>query len=110
MQVNMKEYGSLTYPQIRGWLGWGLFCYSDTPIVTTAVGEVICRQTHNQFLAGISKDVRPLNYIGLHYIGRIDCTGDELSLSDCDVTILPRGWCPYGYTIVNCTSGMDHIQ
>ena len=97
------------YPQFfpRG-REWGIFCYSDTPVVTTAVAEVICRQVHSQFLHRISKGNKPTNYFGKFYDGKIDCTGDEAGLSGCDVNVIAVEDCRDGFTIVECSTGMNN--
>lgn len=107
IQVTMVESEDHTYPQVKGTSGWGLFCHSSTPVVTRKVGEVICRQTRRQFLARISNGSGPAGYSGLRYSGSIRCTGSEILLSKCNVKIIPQSSCPEGYTIVNCTPGIN---
>lgn len=98
-----------TYPEIVGGLfGWGLFCHNDTSMVNGHVGEVICRQTKGQFLSRISKGSRPTDYRGLNYHGTINCTGDELSISECSMQLQPWAWCPQDYTIVYCNPCESH--
>ena len=94
------------YPHVRGGAGWGLFCHSDTPVLTRAVGEVICRQTRRQFFSSVSKTYsRPANYQGAYYDGSVRCSGTKYFLSDCDVNIRPKDSCPRGYSTLICTSG-----
>ena len=88
---------------IRGASGWGVLCYSDSPMVTREVGEVICRQTESQFLARIHTLT---NYGGVQYSGTIRCAGTELLLSECGVNLTPQISCPGGYTTVECTPGI----
>ena len=99
-----------TYPQffLSGREG-GIFCY-DTPVMTIAVAEVICRQVHSQFLHRISKGTKPTNYLGHFYDGIIDCTGDEPGLSWCDVNVFAVEDCLDGYTIVECSTGMNNYS
>lgn len=94
------------YPHVRGSAGWGLFCHSDTPVLTKVVGEVICRQTQRKFLSSVSKTLlEPTNYGGVYYDGSIRCSGNKYFLSDCDVNITPQDSCPGGYSTIKCTSG-----
>lgn len=102
----MVEIEDHTYPQVRGTAGWGLFCHSNTPAITRAVGEVICRQTRKQFLAKISKGPGPVGYNGLNYTGSIRCIDSKTMLSSCRVNISPQSSCSEGYTIVDCTPGI----
>lgn len=98
-----------TYPEILGSAGWGMLCYSETPMVNTLVGEVICRQTQSLFLSRIARGNQPNGYTGhAFYSGAMNCTGDEESLSDCAIDLTPSGWCPGKYTIVDCTPGESH--
>ena len=82
--------------------GWGLFC---TPIVTKEIGEVICRETKGYFLARILKGSRPINYHMSFYDGKIDCTGDEATLSECNVNVYTVHECRDGYVMIDCSSG-----
>lgn len=98
-----------TYPEILGSAGWGMLCYSETPMVNTLAGEVICRQTQSLFLSRIARGNQPNGYTGhAFYSGAMNCTGDEESLSDCAIDLTPSGWCPGKYTIVDCTPGESH--
>ena len=103
-----EESDGTTYPYVRGMLGWGIFCHhSDTPTVTREVGEVICRQSHREFLSIISHtSTKPASYSGGYYDGTIHCSGTESFLSECEVTVTPQILCPEGYTTVNCASGL----
>ena len=95
-----------SYPEIMGSAGWGILCYSEQPVVSIIVGEVICRQTQSLFLSKISRGGHPAGYSGhAFYNGTITCTGDENKLSECSVELAPSGWCPGKYTIIDCTMG-----
>ena len=96
------------YPHIKGNSGWGIICHRNTtPTVTREVGEVICRQTHQQFLLNISRNANePTNYEGVYYDGSISCSGTKYSLSKCNVKVSSVNSCPDGYTTIECTSGI----
>lgn len=97
-----------TLPQVLGPNGWGLLCYSNTPLVTVTVpvGSVICRETRDQFLIRISGETRVSGYTGVYYNGTIGCTGDEASLSECSMKLSKQLLCPDGFTIVDCSPGI----
>ena len=100
-----------SYPEVLGSAGWGMLCYSEKPMVTTLVGEVICRQAEQLFLSKISRGNRPSEYSGLiYYSGEVNCTGDEELLSNCSIDVSPSSWCPDKYTIVDCTPGKHKIM
>lgn len=97
---------TLSYPEIMGNGGWGVLCYTNPPLVSTLVGEVICRQTQSLFLERVSRGDYPHGYSeNVFYSGTINCTGDESLLSECEVDLKPSGWCPGEYTTVSCTDG-----
>lgn len=85
----------------------GLFCYSSSaPIVTKAVGEVICRETKKYFLSRVLKRTFPTHYSGYFFNGKIDCSGDEMTLSECSMNLhTVNGNCTDGYVVVDCTNG-----
>lgn len=85
----------------------GLFCYSSSaPIVTKAVGEVICRETKQYFLSRIIKGAFPKHYEGSFYNGKIDCSGSETTISECSMNMYTvNGNCTDGYVVVTCTNG-----
>ena len=99
-----------SYPELMGSAGWGLLCYEEEPSISIFVGEVICRQTQNLFLARVSRGGHPVGYSGhAFYNGSITCTGDESKLSECSVELVPTGQCSKKYTIIDCTMGkIDH--
>ena len=96
-----------SYPEIIGTAGWGMLCYDeDNPPISILVGEVICRETEHKFLSSISRGGHPTGFSGhAFYNGVINCTGDEQKLSECSVNLIPTGWCPGMYTIIDCTIG-----
>ena len=102
----MKEEGGITYPMIRGASGWGVLCYSDSPMIAREVGQVICRQARRQCLVKVYKTHALTRYGGVQYSGTIRCTGTEHLLSECEVSLTPQTSCPGGYTAVECTSGI----
>ena len=107
LQVTIKEYGGDLYPQIRGASGWGIFCHSSTaPVITREVGEVICRQTYQQFLLSTASTALTTDHDGVYYDGSIRCSGTKYSLSKCDVNIMPLSSCSEGYTTIQCTTGI----
>lgn len=96
---------SRSYPEILGPAGWGMLCYKE-PLISIFVGEVICRETQSLFLSKISRGGHPAGYSGhAFYNASINCTGSESKLSECSVTLVPTGWCPGMYTIIDCTMG-----
>ena len=106
---NLDSAIAHTYPEILGSAGWGMLCHSETPMVNTLAGEVICRQTQSLFLSRIARGSQPNGYTGhAFYSGALNCTGDENSLSECAIDLTPSGWCPGKYTIVDCTPGESH--
>lgn len=98
-----------TYPELhRRNSHSGLFCYSSSaPTVTKAVGEVICRETKGYYLSRIYKKPLPIRYINDYfYKGKINCTGDEITLSECSMDVYTVTECTDEYVIVDCTNGM----
>ena len=79
----------------------GLVCVS---VVDRAVGEVFCRYMKEMFLSKIYVRDKPRGYTGRLYDGRIDCSGDELHLSDCDVSLHQVSLCEHGCAMIECTS------
>lgn len=65
------------------------------------------RETESQFAMRTRKGNHS-TYQGQFYIGNINCTGDELSLSDCTVVTISVTRCNAGHTIVDCTTGNYH--
>ena len=65
------------------------------------------RETESQFAMRTRKGNHS-TYRGQFYIGSINCTGDELSLSDCTVVTISVTKCNAGHTIVDCTTGNYH--
>lgn len=94
-----------SYPEILGPAGWGMLCYKE-PSISIFVGEVICRETQSLFLSKISRGGHPAGYSGhAFYNASINCTGNESKLLECSVNLIPTGWCPGMYTIIDCTMG-----
>ena len=89
--------------QTAGVLSYGRVCAS---VVRKEVGEVFCRQMKGMFLARMSKRYRnPVGYNGVSYNGQINCTGDELYLSDCVVNLHRITRCGDGYMVIDCSTG-----
>ena len=88
--------------EVKWLLGWGMFCYGSLDL---PAAEVICRENRQEFALRIRKGTYS-NYTGLSYSGNIKCTGDEMTVDDCDVTIKISLSCPNEHTIVDCGTGI----
>ena len=80
----------------------GLVC---RPAMTIASGEVFCREMKGMFLSQLAKGDLPTGYSGVFYDGLINCTGMELSLSDCTVKMRQVEQCSEGYVMIECNPG-----
>ena len=101
----MRGQGGVNYPELRGRSGRGLLCYNS---VTKKAADVICRQTLGLFGKFLTRLFGPPpGYDGVYYSGRIECSGGENYLSECDVIVSPQSTCRDGYSIVICTSGIS---
>ena len=65
---------------------------------------VFHRESESQFAMRTRKGTHT-SYQGQYYIGNVNCTGDEQSLSDCTIVTISVTRCSNGHTIVDCTTG-----
>ena len=65
---------------------------------------VFYRESESQFAMRTRKGTHT-SYQGQYYIGSVNCTGDEQSLSDCTIVTISVTRCSNGHTIVDCTTG-----
>ena len=63
---------------------------------------VVCKE-HSGTFASSYISIQDNSYSGQIYFGDIKCTGDELSMGECNMGLVSRTDCQQGFTRVICT-------
>ena len=79
-----------------------MFCYGSMDLMAA---RVICRETSGMFAARMRRGT-DRSHVGTNYIGNVKCTGDEMSVAECDVQVVTAPTCPNGHIVVDCTPGV----
>ena len=80
--------------EINGPLGWGAMCAGTVDINTA---NVVCRETRTLFAKSIQN--RTARAHGILYNGSVECKGEELTLSDCKLSL----------AVSNCSNGVVEV-
>ena len=105
--VDGGDDGMGGYPQFTGSQGPGLLCAG---VLDLESARVACASTSDQFLHRISRAAPPNDTAagGVFYRGRIECTGDEVDITECSVgleAVSDVTECPHGLVQqLTCTS------
>ena len=92
------------YPEFIGSGGPGLICAGE---LDTRAAQVVCASTAEMFLHSInSTTVAGGDGIaGVFYRGDIECTGNEVDITECSVSMRVVSECPHGLVQqLTCTS------
>ena len=83
---------------MNGPLGWGAVCAGTVDI---NAANVVCRETRTLFAKSIQN--RTARAHGKLYGGSVKCEGEELTLSDCKLSLASVSYCSNGVVEVSCS-------
>ena len=92
------------YPQFTGSDGQGLLCAG---VLDTPAARVACPSTTELFLQSMAEvnSTRLSAVSPVFYHGRIECSGDEVDITECSVDVEAVTECPNGLVQqITCTS------
>ena len=90
------------YAEYTGSQGPGLLC---DRVLDVQSARVACASSSEQFLHSLSRVAPPNTTLNVFYRGRIECTGDEVDITECSVGVEPTDQCYQGLVqYLTCTS------
>ena len=89
------------FVSVKGPQGWGAVC---ADALNARAANVVCRSTRSLF----GTRVRAASIAGSHtlYSGLMNCTGSEMSLAECNMSLVVQEKCEKKEAVVDCTGGV----
>jgi len=100
-RVLQYPYQINEYVSVKGSQGWGYVCFDS---LNAHSSNVICRSTQQKFGTRTRAVALP---VGDHiiYSGTFNCSGSEMSLRECNVSLEKTDLCKKRVAVVDCTAG-----
>ncbi len=101
VRLYQYPYNINHFVSVKGPHGWGIACYD---MVNARAANVLCRVSQQMFGTRLrSASITGGSYI--FYNGSMNCTGSEMSMKECNMTLVKQEKCANQEAVLDCSTG-----